>query len=201
MEMALDRMPTATDMSQPPYRRSLWLVIDKLGVLGAILTALASPCCFPLLAGIGGVLGLGSIPFMRAHSGIWIQGMTVLTILGQIAAHRRHRHRGPLSISVFSGLLVFYAYHANYQADFIYLALIGLTIAAVWNFMMVDRSASSCCAGTQRPVVLVSVLTCPNCGQESRELMPTDACLFFFDCPACGKRLKPKPGDCCVFCS
>jgi hypothetical protein len=31
--------------------------------------------------------------------------------------------------------------------------------------------------------------------------MPTDACLFFYDCPHCAVRLKPKAGDCCVFCS
>ena len=31
--------------------------------------------------------------------------------------------------------------------------------------------------------------------------MPTDACQFFYDCRGCGERLKPKPGDCCVFCS
>ncbi|MGE0723737.1 MAG: GDCCVxC domain-containing (seleno)protein [Alphaproteobacteria bacterium] len=31
--------------------------------------------------------------------------------------------------------------------------------------------------------------------------MPTDACLYFFDCPRCGTLLKPRPGDCCVFCS
>ena len=31
--------------------------------------------------------------------------------------------------------------------------------------------------------------------------MPTDACQFFYDCRGCGERLKPKAGDCCVFCS
>jgi hypothetical protein len=31
--------------------------------------------------------------------------------------------------------------------------------------------------------------------------MPTDACQFFYDCQGCGTRLKPKAGDCCVFCS
>lgn len=31
--------------------------------------------------------------------------------------------------------------------------------------------------------------------------MPTDACLHFYDCPRCKMRLKPKTGDCCVFCS
>jgi len=48
---------------------------------------------------------------------------------------------------------------------------------------------------------LESTLTCPRCGKSSVETMPTDACLFFYDCPHCGARLKPKPGDCCVFCS
>jgi len=46
-----------------------------------------------------------------------------------------------------------------------------------------------------------STLTCPACGTRSRESMPTDACLFFYDCAGCGARLKPRPGDCCVFCS
>ena len=49
--------------------------------------------------------------------------------------------------------------------------------------------------------VLDSTLTCPHCGHASTETMPTDACIFFYDCPACGALLKPKPGDCCVFCS
>ncbi|WP_425590919.1 GDCCVxC domain-containing (seleno)protein [Deinococcus sp. VB343] len=31
--------------------------------------------------------------------------------------------------------------------------------------------------------------------------MPTNACQFFFTCPACDVLLKPLPGDCCVFCS
>jgi len=48
---------------------------------------------------------------------------------------------------------------------------------------------------------LESTLTCPNCGHQVTETMPTDACQFFYDCGGCGSRLKPKPGDCCVFCS
>ena len=49
--------------------------------------------------------------------------------------------------------------------------------------------------------VLRSTLTCPLCGRAQAETMPTDSCLFFWDCPSCGARLKPKAGDCCVFCS
>ena len=50
-------------------------------------------------------------------------------------------------------------------------------------------------------MILESVICCPNCGNESAELMPMDACQFFYDCKRCGTRLKPKDGDCCVFCS
>jgi hypothetical protein len=46
-----------------------------------------------------------------------------------------------------------------------------------------------------------STLTCPSCARQSVETMPTDACLFFWNCPGCDARVKPKPGDCCVFCS
>ena len=46
-----------------------------------------------------------------------------------------------------------------------------------------------------------SVITCPHCGYRATERMPADACQFFYDCRGCGELLKPKPGDCCVFCS
>ena len=31
--------------------------------------------------------------------------------------------------------------------------------------------------------------------------MSMDSCLFFHTCAACGVLLRPKAGDCCVFCS
>lgn len=46
-----------------------------------------------------------------------------------------------------------------------------------------------------------SLLTCPECGHAEDEIMPTDACQYFYDCKGCGAILKPKAGDCCVFCS
>ncbi len=31
--------------------------------------------------------------------------------------------------------------------------------------------------------------------------MPVDFCLYFYECQRCHAQLRPKPGDCCVFCS
>lgn len=50
-------------------------------------------------------------------------------------------------------------------------------------------------------VTLQSVVTCPECGRSAEETMPTDACLYFYKCPQCQTLLRPKAGDCCVFCS
>jgi hypothetical protein len=48
---------------------------------------------------------------------------------------------------------------------------------------------------------LQSTLSCPLCAHQRTETMPTDACQFFYDCTGCGELLRPKAGDCCVFCS
>jgi hypothetical protein len=50
-------------------------------------------------------------------------------------------------------------------------------------------------------LTLESVLTCPRCDFAKAESMATDACQFYYECQNCKVLLRPKPGDCCVFCS
>lgn len=50
-------------------------------------------------------------------------------------------------------------------------------------------------------ITLQSTVTCPHCGHQKEETMPTDACQFFYECENCNTVLKPKTGDCCVYCS
>jgi hypothetical protein len=50
-------------------------------------------------------------------------------------------------------------------------------------------------------MILESVITCPRYTTARSERMPTDACQFFYVCSGCGTMLRPKQGDCCVFCS
>ena len=50
-------------------------------------------------------------------------------------------------------------------------------------------------------LILHSVITCPDCAAFSSEEMPTNACVYFYECKGCHKLILPKPGDCCVFCS
>ncbi len=46
-----------------------------------------------------------------------------------------------------------------------------------------------------------AILTCPNCGYKKEIIMPTQACQYFYECGNCKTLLKPKQGECCVFCS
>ena len=50
-------------------------------------------------------------------------------------------------------------------------------------------------------VELQSEITCPYCNHKKVEEMPTTACQFFYECENCNNVLRPKEGDCCVYCS
>ena len=54
---------------------------------------------------------------------------------------------------------------------------------------------------TTKMITLESTITCPECGFQKTEQMPTNACIHFYECENCNARLKPRAGDCCVFCS
>jgi hypothetical protein len=50
-------------------------------------------------------------------------------------------------------------------------------------------------------VVTEAWITCPECGFSKVETMPTNACQHFYVCASCQALLRPRHGDCCVFCS
>jgi hypothetical protein len=50
-------------------------------------------------------------------------------------------------------------------------------------------------------IQLKSEITCPICEHRKMEIMPTDACQYFYKCENCKTFLKPKQEDCCVYCS
>ena len=50
-------------------------------------------------------------------------------------------------------------------------------------------------------VILLSTISCPSCGFQKEETMPTNACQYFYECEQCKIIIRPKANDCCVFCS
>jgi uncharacterized membrane protein (UPF0136 family) len=70
----------------------------------------------------------------------------------------------------------------------------SLAVFAGWKYLQSKKTRPT-------PFILETVITCPNCQYQKTETMPTDACQYFYECGHCHKILKPKKGDCCVFCS
>jgi uncharacterized membrane protein len=173
------------------------LSMDRLGTVGLFLTAIASPCCFPLFGILLASFGLGSFELFGGFT-MWVfQGFVVLSVLGTWLSYRQHRHKPPLVLAILSAALILYSYHlvqADYWTYMMYAGMFGLMLSAISNYYSIKKHK-------RMQVELISTITCPVCAHTKREEMPTDACTYFYQCEACNTRLKPKQGDCCVFCS
>lgn len=54
---------------------------------------------------------------------------------------------------------------------------------------------------SEKKIELESTITCPECGFSKKEIMPTEACQYFYECSHCHNLIKPINNDCCVYCS
>ena len=158
--------------------------LEKLGSVGALVAAAACPVCFPKLALIGALFGLGAFGAYEAQLIVAAQLLVGLAVLGHVLAYRRHRSKPRLALALASAVAFFAGLYV-----FEWLAYAGFTGLIAASIPHPRRKSSR------------SMLTCPECGRRQKEAMPSDACQFFYECKGCGKLLRPKPGDCCVFCS
>ena len=166
--------------------------LDRIGSAGALVAAIAAPCCFPLFAAVGTAAGLSVLDRYEGVILFVFQGFALLTLAGLVLSFRRNRNFGPPIIGVISCAALAIHFYLLFSLTLLYGGLFGLIAATGWNYLS---------TGFRKRPVLQSRITCPKCGSQSLETMPTNACLFFYDCPACHVRLKPMSGHCCVFCS
>ncbi len=171
--------------------KRIFSFLDSVGSVGALVAALACPACFPIFAALSAALGFGVFRSIEGIVFYIFQAFALLTLIGLTISCIRHRRLVPVLLGLVSVGLLAYAFYYSYSLIAVYLGLFGLVVATICNRLMV-RS---------KRVILESVITCPACGHSQTQTMPTNACVFFYDCPGCKKRLKPKEGDCCVFCS
>ena len=174
------------------------LHLQKIGTVGLFITAITSPCCFPLFGFILTALGVGSFELFGEWSMNVFKFLTLLSVLGLSISYRMHKSWYALMLALPSAILIFYSYYfidADYWINLLYVGMFSMLIASVVDFYRIRLHKR------KQKVELISVLTCPVCGHRKEETMPTDACTFFYECESCKTRLKPKVGDCCVFCS
>ncbi len=168
--------------------------LDRLGAAGALLAAVAAPCCFPVFAAFAAATGLGVLGRFESTVLYLFQGFALVAVVGLAVSYRGHRRIGPLALGIISAAALGFVFYYAWSVPLLYTSLFGLLAASGWNWFAGRTQVRS-------RLVLQSTITCPQCGHRSKEIMPTNACLFFYDCPACRARLKPKTGHCCVFCS
>lgn len=180
--------------------------IDKFGTAGLVLTAIFSPCCFPLFAFVASLLGLGTFELLGGWT-MWVfQIMVLISVAGLYISYHKHSCTYPLLIAIPSSLFIFYGYYLNngiYWIYFLYAGMLGIFIATGVNYYR-NKLHGSCKINPKienSTVELQSVLTCPHCGHTKSERMPVDACVYFYECEMCKSILRPMKGDCCVFCS
>lgn len=171
--------------------------LDRIGSIGFLVTALFSPCCFPLL-GIGlTALGYGSFELFGGWTMYVFQGFILLSLAGLFLSYRIHKNSYPLLMGIPATILVFASYYfidAGYWVYLMYLGMAGIFMASLYNAYRIKLHS-------KLAPTLESTLTCPACGYKSPELMPVNACQYYYTCTNCETRLQPKEGDCCVFCS
>ena len=160
--------------------------------------------CFPILASLGASLGLG---FFSAFEGLFINKLipvfAIIVIVSNVFAWASHRQYLRLVWGLLGPLLVLATLYLfwtdNWSIYMFYAGLLLMVIVSVWN--MVLPPSRSCMSVNKKTIVNKSKITCPNCGYQKTENMPTDSCQWFYECENCKSLLKPKKGDCCIFCS
>ena len=180
--------------------------LDKIGTAGVFITALATPCCFPLFGFVLTSFGFGSAELFGGWT-MWIfEALVLMSLVGLFFSYRLHGSIYPLLIAIPSAAVIVYAYNFydnESWATFIYLGMFGLAAATGVNFYQnkLHGKCETCTIIDGNKVELESTITCPHCGYKKKEIMPTDACQFFYECEKCKTILKPNKGDCCVYCT
>ena len=175
-----------------------YLVGQLFSLLGA---GLAAACCLgiPIIIVAFSAIGLGFL----IHDAILVPlfiGFIALTLFLLYRAGRQYHLIKIFYLGVTGGLLsiiglILLMYGITPIAWLIYLGLFVLLVSCFWNTVMQWK------IHRKKSIKLLSTIKCPKCGFEQEETMPTDSCLYFYQCKKCKKTLKPLSGDCCVFCS
>jgi mercuric ion transport protein len=118
-------------------------VVEKIGAIGALVAAAACPACFPMLAVVGTILGLGVLRPFEGWVFIVFQVLVVIAILGNILSFVRHRRAFPLIVGLSGPLLISFALYVRFNQLLLYIGLFGLAAASILNFIA-NRQCARC---------------------------------------------------------
>lgn len=105
--------------------------LEKFGSFGAIIAAMACPICFPKLALVGALIGMGALAPYETAFFFGAQILVVLAVVGHAISYKKHQNVKLLSLVIASAILLFVSLYAYVSEVLSYLAFGGLIIATV----------------------------------------------------------------------
>ena len=87
--------------------------LEKIGGVGAVIAAAACPVCFPKLALIGALFGLGALGAYESQIFVGVQILTLVAVAGHVLNFLGYRRKAPLIVALLSGAAVFAGLYAS----------------------------------------------------------------------------------------
>ena len=116
--------------------------LEKFGSVGALIAAAACPVCFPKVALIAAIFGLGFLEQYEGYATRAVQVFALVAFVGQIVAFPRHRNGWLLGFSAAATALLFVAYYAiDFSPFVLQLGLVCVIAASVWLVVELRRCA------------------------------------------------------------
>ena len=108
--------------------------LDKIGSIGAIIAAAACPICFPKLALIGALFGLGGLGAYEYQLLVAAQVLVAVTIASHALAYFRQRNPWLPASAVVGGIAVFAGLYLAGSELLVYLGFAALLAASTAEF-------------------------------------------------------------------
>ena len=108
--------------------------LEKIGSLGAVIAAAACPICFPKLALLGALFGLGALGAYESQLFIAAQILIAVAVLGHALAYLQHRKAWLLGLAILSGAAVFGGLYLVPSEAMIYAGFAGLVATSATDY-------------------------------------------------------------------
>ncbi|MEH6626972.1 MAG: hypothetical protein V7739_11035 [Motiliproteus sp.] len=117
--------------------------LEKVGVTGSLFAAAACPICFPKLAAIGAIFGMGALAPFENYFFWGAQVFVLLTVIGQAVAFKLLKNRVLQLLSITSAVLFFLSLYVAVSETLSYVALAGIVLCGIW-MVIEDRKKAAC---------------------------------------------------------
>lgn len=108
--------------------------LEKIGSFGGIIAAAACPVCFPKLALLGALFGLGALGAYESEFFFAAQVLIAVAVLGHVLAYWQHRKPWLLGLGILSGAAVFGGLYLLRSEALIYAGFAGLVATSATDY-------------------------------------------------------------------